>query len=71
MLLEARRNSITNVRQNLMLTQWFEAARAQGILITGEILKNKAEEELNNEMGCAEWTCSSGWILHRKVLNNI
>ena len=52
------------------LYQWFIAARAQGIPISGEILKSKAEE-LNCEMGWDEWTCSSRWLSCWKVRHNI
>ena len=52
------------------LYQWFIAARAQSIPISGEILKSKAEE-LNQEIGCEEWTCSSGWLSRWKVRHNI
>ena len=41
------------------LFQWFTAARAQSVPLSGEILKAKAEE-LNSRMGHDQWSCSSG-----------
>lgn len=52
------------------LYQWFTAARAQSIPISGEILKAKAEE-LSKEMGSLEWTCSSGWLSRCEKRHNI
>ena len=52
------------------LYQWFTAARAQSIPISGEILKAKAEE-LSKEMGSLEWNCSSGWLSQWKKRHNI
>lgn len=54
------------------LFQWFSAARAQSVPISGEILKAKAEElatELDPDH--VEWTCSNGWLCRWKVRHNI
>ena len=52
------------------LFQWFTAARAQSVPLSGEILKAKAEE-LNSGMGHDQWSCSSGWLSRWKVRHNI
>ena len=54
------------------LFQWFSAARAQSVPISGEILKSKAQElatELDPDH--EEWSCSNGWLSHWKVRHNI
>ena len=55
------------------LFQWFTAARLQSIPISGEILKEKAEElsrvlPLTNT---ESWTCSSGWLSRWKTRHNM
>ena len=52
------------------LYQWFTAARADSIPISGEILKSKAEE-FSTEFGVPEWSCSCGWISCWKERHNI
>ena len=52
------------------LYQWFTAARADSIPISGEILKSKAEE-FSTEFGVPEWSCSCGWISRWKEHHNI
>ena len=53
------------------LFQWFSAARAQSVPISGDILKAKAEE-LSHELNATEsWTCSNGWICRWKIRHNI
>jgi len=52
------------------LFYWFTAARAQSVPTSEEILKAKAEE-LNSGMGYDQRSCSSGWLSHSKVRNNI
>ena len=53
------------------LFQWFTAARAQSVLVSGEILKAKAEE-LSEEFNHSDsWTCSSRWLCQWKKHHNI
>ena len=54
-----------------VLLQWFTAARAQSVPISGEIMKTKAEElaaELDPKL---LWACSSGWLSRWKKRHNI
>lgn len=54
------------------LFQWFSAASAQSVPISGEILKSKAQElatELDPDH--EEWSCSNGWLSRWKVRHNI
>ena len=44
------------------LFQWFTAARAQSIPISGEIMKTKAEELAAELDPKVPWACSSGWL---------
>ena len=53
------------------LFQWFTAARAQSVPISGEILKTKAEELAFELDPSALWTCSSGWLSRWKTRHNI
>ena len=53
------------------LFQWFTAARAQSVPISGEVLKAKAEE-LALELDSTEsWNCSDGWLSCWKNRHNI
>ena len=61
----------TRVDVDTALFQWFTAARANNIPISGEILKAKAEElseELDPSM---KWVCSSGWLSRWKRRHSI
>lgn len=53
------------------LFQWFTAARAQSVPISGEVLKSKAEELCKEMEPDTEWKCSSGWLSRWKVRHNI
>ena len=66
-----RQREPTRVYVDAALFQWFTAARANNIPISGEILKAKAEElseELDPSM---KWVCSSGWQSHWKRRHSI
>ena len=65
-----RHRDPTRTDADISLFQWFTAARAQLVPISGEVLKSKAEE-LSKELGSSEWTCSSGWLSRWKVCHNI
>ena len=47
--------------------QWFNAVRAQGVPISGEVLRPKAEELDPSE----EWTCSNGRLSRWKARHDI
>ena len=56
-----RQRESTQPKVDDALFQWFTAARAQSVLVSGEILKAKAEE-LSKEFDHSDsWTCASGW----------
>ena len=44
------------------LFQWFTAARAQSVPISGEVLKAKAEELALQLDSTEPWNCSDGWL---------
>lgn len=60
----------TNPVVDTALYQWFTAARADSIPISGEILKAKAEE-FSKEFGIPDWSCSCGWISRWKERHGI
>lgn len=64
-----REPSRINVDEGLF--QWFSAARAQAVPISGSILKNKAEEICRAFDPTDSWTCSNGWISRWKERHNI
>ena len=54
------------------LFQWFTEARAQGVPISGEILRSVAEQLSYTLNPAADlWTCSSGWLSRWKQRHNI
>lgn len=61
----------TKLDVDVALFQWFSAARAQSIPISGEILKAKAEELSEGFDPGSNWTCSSGWLSRWKVRHHI
>ena len=66
-----KRRESTQPKVDDALLQWFTAARAQSVLVSGEILKAKAEE-LSKEFDHSDsWTCSSGWLSRWKKRHNI
>ena len=66
-----RQRESTQPKVDDALFQWFTAARAQSVLVSGEILKAKAEE-LSKEFDHSDsWTCASGWLSGWKKCHNI
>ena len=53
------------------LFQWFTAARAQSIPISGEVLKTMAEEMSQKKDPQSDWKCSSGWLSRWKERHNV
>ena len=53
------------------LFQWFTAARAQSVPISGEVLKAKAEELALQLDSTEPWNCSDGWLSRWKNRHNI
>jgi hypothetical protein len=53
------------------LLQWFTAARAQSIPISGKVLKTMTEEMSQKKDPQSDWKCSSGWLSRWKERHNV
>ena len=56
---------------DMALFQWFTAARAQSVPISGKVMKARAKELAVELDPAASWTCSSGWLSRWKKRHNI
>lgn len=68
---QKRHKDATHLGVDTALFQWFTAARSQSVPISGEVLRNKAEEFDKGFNPSSQWKCSTGWLARWKVRHNV